>query len=154
MNQSLQFKIFFYTVLSVVTAAVVVGLFFSGPPSQERARNIDMTRVNDLQQIAAAIDQYYNFPNTSSTLPSSLDDLVGQRNLYIRSTVDPETGIPYEYLVKSSNTYDLCATFSLEQVQPQTIGNPYPPKATGMVDFWNHPAGHKCYEVKVQKWPR
>jgi hypothetical protein len=45
-------------ITAVVVAAVIAGIAVLGPPSEERARRLDLRRSNDLRQIAFAARAY------------------------------------------------------------------------------------------------
>lgn len=135
----------------VMLAAVVAGLFVAGSPSQERARQYDQRRVSDLQTAANAIDQYWT---RTKKLPESLEELTGKREYYVSSILDPRTGDPYGYRATGEKTYELCATFELEDVADEALAkprSPYPyPEGT---DFWRHGAGRVCFSFEAQTIP-
>jgi hypothetical protein len=136
-------KLFIYSLIVVMTAAVAFGLLLSGSPTQERARRFDDQRVNDLQQIAAGIDQYYL--NVETKLPSSLDTLTGRREIYVRSIIDPGTKEPYGYKPLAATTYQLCATFETDSaLNPNLAPDP-------INTFWLHGVGKKCFDLEVAK---
>ena len=148
------FHIFQTLVILAVIAVIVTGFFVIGSPSQERARKLDQQRVNDLQQIQSAMDQYYNLSNRYQ-LPASLVAMQQERNVYLASVVDPKTAQPYEYRTTGDMSYQLCATFEMDaQNDPQ---NPYAPKAYPAApigpNFWSHTVGRNCYDLTVQRWP-
>lgn len=134
--------IFIAFVVLSVTASIVAGFMTIGSPKAERARQLDMQRINELQSITYAIDNYYN---TLGKLPASLTDLASQRNVYVQSIVDPATQAPYEYRTSDADSYELCATFDGESVmEPEYQG-------AQLQKFWMHTAGYKCYALDVQK---
>jgi hypothetical protein len=139
-------KIFVWSVISVMAVAVVVGLFLSGSPTQERARRFDEQRVADLQQIAAAVDQYSsNKANIEPMIPPSLITLTGLREVYVRSIHDPSTNEPYGYNPLTKTTYQLCATFETDSSKDPNLA-----MDTGNT-FWLHGAGLKCFDLEVAK---
>ncbi len=83
----------------IVLAAVVGGVLLMGSPSEQRQRQLDRRRVDDLQKIAAAIDVYRT---RQQRLPASLDDL-GQAPGRGPSFRDPATGLAYEYRVRGDS---------------------------------------------------
>lgn len=156
-------------VVALVGAVVVVGLFVAGSPAKERSRQLDEQRVNELQQIANAVDTTYD---RTLTLPASLDEVKASAKdyYYVQSVVDPKTGAQYEYRVTGATTYELCATFDdvsqerdqygrLTPAAPPSVetpsyakapegesgGKPYP----GYRD-WTHGAGRHCFSVDVE----
>lgn len=156
-------KLFAGAVTLMVAAVVVTGLFVAGSPAKERNRQLDEQRVNELQQIANAIDTTYD---RDARLPSSLDELkAGAKEFYyVSSIVDPKTGEHYEYIVTGDTTYDLCATFDDVTQQLDQFGRPTPAPAPvskpmmageyypGYRD-WTHGAGRHCYSIDVQDRP-
>ncbi len=143
------FRVFQAIVLIAITSACIVGFFVVGPPSEERARRMDMQRVNDLQQVMSAVDQFYNQTNYQR-LPTSLEELRGAQNVYLASIRDPQTKEPYRYNTINTLSYSLCATFETPvDTSNQQPSYTYMPGNT----FWDHPTGEKCYTLKVNVNP-
>jgi len=137
--------LFIALVVLSVAAAIVAGFITIGSPAAERARQLDMQRVNELQSITYAVDNYYN---TLYKLPGSLSELASQRSAYVQSITDPSTHASYEYRTTGAETYELCATFEGSSVnEPLYQGAP-------IQVFWQHDAGRKCYNLDVQKTPK
>ena len=139
--------------LTVVVAVVAaVGLYLSGSPAAERARKFDQTRVSDLQSISYAIDNYWN---VNSRLPATLDELARSRDTYVSSIVDPNSGMPYEFVPATKERYNLCATFDAESSATDSVGAPiaYPAGPTGSPNFWQHGPGRACFTIDVRKNP-
>lgn len=144
------FRVFQAIVLIVITSACVVGFFVVGPPSEERARRMDLQRVDDLQQVMSSVDQFYNQTNYQR-LPTSLDELRSAQNVYLNSIRDPRTKEMYSYQVINALSYELCATFETPiDTSNQQPTYTYMPGNT----FWDHPAGEKCYTLKVSVNPQ
>ncbi|MCK9361025.1 hypothetical protein M0Q28_02230 [Patescibacteria group bacterium] len=145
------FRAFSGTVIVAVVAVVVAGLWLAGSPAEERARRLDSARISDMQNISNAIDQYYN---ANKMLPSDLDTLSKARETYyVNSVVDPETMLPYEYTIRDTDTYDLCATFATDnsQDQQQRPPEPYP---TWESRFWEHKAERTCFNITARTYPK
>jgi type II secretory pathway pseudopilin PulG len=144
------FKIFVGAVIVGVLATLIAGLWISGSPAAERARVLDERRLQDLQSIASAIDNYYNQNNQQ--LPPTLATLTSQRDTYYVSGIaDPDSNQPYEYTISSSNTYKLCATFSTDshgQGANQPPSYPY-----GSSTFWDHGPEHTCFTITAKSYP-
>lgn len=141
--------VFGITVVVLVVAAAVTGLFMLGPPREERDRRLDTMRVADLREAARAVDRYWA---TRDTLPPSLEALSKERGISL-SLLDPETGQPYQYRLLDGNAYELCANFSRDDSEndratfsSETGSDRYPP-------FWSHGAGRHCYRLEPQKQP-
>lgn len=153
------FRVFQAIVLIAITSACIVGFFVVGPPSEERARRMDMQRINDLQQITYAVDQFYNQTNFQR-LPETLTELRTTQNIYVNSIKDPKTTTPYGYHSVDTLTYELCATFetaigsSNGDVSKTTEAVPYYVNNSAGNAFWDHQPGDKCYTLKVNVMPQ
>jgi hypothetical protein len=119
----------------IVIAAAAVGFRLSGSPAAERARRLDVRRVDDLEQISGAIDLYYM---RQHTLPGRLTDL-GPPSGPRLSIADPATSEPYEYRTLAAKRYELCAAFTA----PSDAAR-YEPQ------FWRHGAGRQCFQSDVR----
>ena len=128
-------------VVSVVTvivmAAVIGGIIFLDSPAQERLRRLDERRVDDLRELAYAVDVYWT---REGTLPSTLEELSNEPGVFVE-LFDPETGQPYEYRVLSSNTYELCAQFARDTVEEQD---------RFYKDYWSHGSGRQCFKLEAR----
>jgi hypothetical protein len=130
---------------SAVIVVAVIGFVLSGTPQEQRLRRTDEQRIMDLQNISYAIDQYWF---TNKRLPTDLETLSKQRNIYVSSLNDPASGLAYEYIGTTSSTYDLCATFDTDSAKdPKNITSPRMPTET----FWFHPIGRNCFKLDIQK---
>lgn len=149
-------KYFAYSIIFIVTCAVIGGFFVVGSPREERLRRFDERRIDDLQMIQSEI---VNFWQAKGVLPKTLDVL----NDDIRGVAvprDPETGLEYEYSIKGELTFELCAKFNLPsrqegqdlvlstrstQPSPDYISRPnyYGPES------WQHEAGLACFERTI-----
>src|SRR3954467_7186602 len=89
--------------------AVIAGLLTLDSPSRARQRKLDQRRVDGLERISMAVDDYWG---EHSALPDSLHALVKTGDLD-RVPVDPRSGTPYTYQVSGERSYRLCATFAL-----------------------------------------
>lgn len=124
-----------------VIAAVIGGLFFLGPPEQERARRLDQRRVRELGEIALAVNLHWT---RSERLPGSLGELSQDSRTPLR-TEDPETAQRYEYRLLSAETYELCADFQLDSIEPSSPTESY---------FWSHGTGRHCYQLEAEEVDR
>ena len=121
-------------VTAVVAAAIAAGLVVHGSPALARERRFDERRMEDLDEIVLAIDSRFA---ATSALPQTLGDL--DRALSDAARLrDPVTQNPYEYLVRSTDQYELCAVFS------QASTNRYRP----------HGAGRWCSPHRARPRPR
>ncbi len=136
----------------IVVTVIVVGaaLYVSGSPMEARRGRFDTQRVNDLQQMSYAID---NFWLTKQRLPTNLQELREGVNgpgssYYFNSSNDPHTGAAYEYQWKErTGHYELCSTFetTVDTSKNQTPYNGSPPDAP----FWHHTIGRVCFPLQV-----
>lgn len=123
-----------------VVAAVATGIFLIGSPAEERARRLDERRVQDLDDIARAVDLYRS---RHATLPSSLEELGKEPGVRVGSS-DPGTGAPYEYRLVEAEKYELCARFERDSVE---VGQ------RARDTRWSHAAGRQCFRRKAREIP-
>jgi len=115
-----------------VIGAVLVGLYFSGSPAEQRLLRIDERRVQDLIGISQAKNGYWE---RFDRLPENLQILVdGQRMRSFPS--DPETGASYIFQSLDDYSYRLCVEFSVSTT------------ALNANDFWAHEADFHCFEFE------
>jgi len=113
---------------------IVVGLGFwktRGPGSQRLIR-ADEKRIQSIGQLANQINMLYG--QHDKQLPSALTE--EQR----RASKDPLTKRPLEYAAGTGAKFSLCTEFSAPSPEDYKDA-PY--------DFWQHPAGHKCFEFQA-----
>lgn len=132
-------------VAAVVALAVGAAVLVLDSPAEERRRRLDERRVQDLQEVAAAIDVYWT---REGILPPDLDVLAGWQGLAVPRT-DPATEEPYGYRVTGEATYELCAAFALE-TSDWEAGRPWRPHAP----YWHHPAGEHCFSLEAEEVER
>lgn len=141
-------KPLFALLIVIVTATVATSLYMSGSPLKARAERFDTQRINDLEQIRNALDQYWM---NAARLPDSLETLAQQRDPYYFSSLrDPKTGVAYEFKpVTGSNKYELCATF-------ETSVELYPGKSVRprLESLQEHKAGYQCFALEIRALTR
>lgn len=119
----------------VVFAIIVAGLVASGSPLEERTRQRDKTRGNNLSLIQSQITNYWGAKNK---LPDSLD-ILKDPTRYVFVPVDPSTGKQYGYEKTGDKTFRLCADFEM--------------KGSGMAYSenisWDHEKGHVCFDRSI-----
>ena len=149
-------KLLIMIVSVCVIVTVIAGLYIAGSPRNERLRKLDDQRVQDLQRISYAIDNYANInaklPMDVATALTATEGVGG-----LPQPIDPETKKSYEYRATGGTTYELCATFASSFAQND--GNPRPmppisyPVGSGGKDigprFWNHGIGMTCFVLTV-----
>ncbi len=129
----------------VILAMIVLGFILVGSPSQQRKVRFDDTRVQDLSMIQSQITNYYSI---KQVLPSALSDLA---NPLIGFSVpaDPNGGAAFEYNVKSSLSFELCATFEAESITNKSNvinAMPYYDGYNRSFDEnWTHGVGRTCF---------
>ncbi len=143
-KKSIVLKILVAIVVVVVMIVAGLGFWYSGSPKLERARKIDYQRVNDLMQLAGAID---NYMSTNSKLPTTFDFLKNERYAHA-ALMDPITYAPYEYHITSPTTYELCATFQTDNLKDNLIQN-RPAYLARFGYMRQHSVGKKCFELNV-----
>lgn len=124
-------------VTAIVAAAVVTGLILGGSPVEERLRRFDQERISRLQQIQSVVIE--SFVAQFGRLPETLDEAMRRSPASPDIYIDPETNQLYEYQPLSSESYQLCATFSLpSEAQPDSVS-----------PMWTHSAGYTCFMLQI-----
>ncbi len=116
----------------VVLGSIVAGVILVGGPAKGRLERLDGERVEDLQGIMRAIDQFWK---DHERLPETLEDLARDPREQV-NTIDPASAVGYEYLL-DDNTYRLCAVFDGESRAP----------GRAPAGFWSHSGGRQCFEL-------
>jgi len=119
---------------TVVIVALIAGLYLSGSPSEQRLLRLDERRVDDLKQVARAVERYWG---QQGELPADLRTLVDGRRLN-QLLVDPVTGTNYDY-THTVDTFRLCAFFER------------PSETNVTMQFWSHPAGQHCFDFDTSE---
>jgi hypothetical protein len=128
-------QVFAWVASAAAVVVVLVGLYLSGPPNEQRMLRLDARRVQDLQALARSIDAYRN---ENSALPETLEELiVGQR--LSNMPVDPVSGDTYAYESTGANRYRLCTDFDRPSPESETS------------DFWEHESGTQCFMVVARR---
>lgn len=123
----------------VVAMTIVYALVVMGSPAQQRMRALDARRVQALNTISQAIDQY---AVQKDTVPASLRDLAGAGQWL--PLQDPGNRRPYAYTKTGDRTYRLCANFE-SSTQAADVGGGWGAGA------WAHLAGQHCFDRKRGK---
>ena len=144
-------KVFSWSVIALVLVSLVCGFWLAGSPFKQRAIRFDNERVGHLQTIQG---QTVNYWIQKSRLPNTLDDLVDTISGF-RPSVDPETGIAYEYKVSGKLDFELCASFNLPSSAAQVSVRkaipaiPYPVAEGFREENWEHGSGYQCFQRKI-----
>lgn len=128
----------------LIFIAVVAGFFIVGSPATQRDRRFDEQRVNNLQILQTEIINYWTLKDQ---LPSNLDALKNSVSGF-NPPVDPQTGRPYEYNIKSKLSFELCADFkkpslnrssnAKERLPDSIYNDPYSQN-------WDHNVDRSCF---------
>ncbi len=142
-------KAFAWAVSLLVIFSIIWGFFLVGTPAHQRQVRFDETRVSDLQIIQ---NQIVNYWTQKEKLPAKLDDLIDSISGFTPPQ-DSETNIPYEYIVKTNLSFDLCAEFKTENQNLQN-GKDIPRIPSEIYiglfsENWNHGAGRICFERTI-----
>lgn len=133
--------------VAAVIAAVVAGLLVLPSPAEERARRLDERRVEDLRDIAQAMDLYWT---RHAGLPASIEELSREASVTV-SARDPDTGQDYELRLLDEATYELCATF--EGARSSAASARARRDRDASDDFWSHAAGRQCFRLEAKAVP-
>ncbi len=134
---------------------IVIGFVTAGSPIAQRLKRFDERRISDLQAIQ---NEIINFWQAKETLPQNLDQLRDDIRGFI-PPADPETGDSYEYRVRGTLQFELCATFKTSNKQepeksgakpvplaPRELYYPYP----GITEeSWLHDAERTCFSRTI-----
>jgi hypothetical protein len=118
----------------VAVVAVIAGLAVIGRPGRARDQRLDARRVDDLRELASAVDLYWSREQRLPETRGALLTLDGEEP----GLNDPVTRRPYEYRAVSVRRFELCAEFVGAETE------------TDEQDFWRHPSGRHCYEMTVE----
>jgi len=143
-------KYFVWTIIAIALVTVIAGFFIIGSPKTERLRRFDDQRINDLDNIQWQIIEYWQ---RKEKLPETLDELTNEISGY-QAPVDPQTGLPYWYIKKEENSFELCAEFNLGRDERGSSTRARIPKPLGARELdwnWEHTAGRTCFERTIDK---
>lgn len=131
----------------VVLVCVIGGFFIIGSPMTARDIRFDQQRVSDLQSTQWQIINYWQAKEMLPAALEMLDDPISGFSV----PKDPETGMPYEYRVTASTTFELCATFAEPStVLAETVVKDMQPIAYDNTPAdWEHDTGHQCFTRTV-----
>ena len=144
-------NLFIWGEIIVVVLVALFGFVVAGSPQSQRLVRFDGRRVNDLQLIQSQVVNYWQ---NKQKLPQSLDDL--RNDIYgVTISVDPKTGVVYEYTAIGDLQFRLCANFETAsqnsgrilypETMPVPAGGGYPIKG----DTWEHSIGRVCFERTI-----
>ncbi|MDP3970954.1 MAG: DUF5671 domain-containing protein [bacterium] len=132
-------------IVSIIVGGFVIGAFvLIGSPGEARAYRMDQIRVQNLQEITYAIDDYVV---VNQEKPSTLGAM--EKSASYNISRDPITNEEYEYNLVGENQYELCATFehnSQDELEYERGGVRFEPDKN-----WSHTAGHVCFTNNFKK---
>lgn len=143
-------KYFVWTIVVISLITVIAGFFIIGSPQKERLYRFDQERINNLQNIQRQIINYWQ---NKEHLPEQLANLENEISGY-QIPVDPQTDLPYLYIKKDENSFELCAEFNLESDERGSSARGKIPKPIGARELdwnWKHTAGKTCFERTIDK---
>jgi hypothetical protein len=140
-------RVFAGVASGIVLATIVTGFLVTGSPWNARQQRFDDRRVEDLQNINNAIQDYalgesrfrpLAERSIERALPATLERVEAVATGLRPDIRDPQTDRPYGYEVLSERRYRLCAEFGFERDQE-------------LAPEWNHPAGAHCFEFDLME---
>ncbi len=145
-------KIFVGSIIVIVFAAILVGVYVVGSPNQARLKRFDEIRLGNLQMIQGELTNYWQAKKDLPTAVEELNDTL--RGFALPK--DPRSATEYEYVRKSAEEFVLCAVFDTAS-ESDTLGAKYPvpyPAAYPYGPFrdggnWEHGIGRTCFERTI-----
>ncbi len=133
----------FATALLVTAIVIVVPVIIYSMVTL-RGANMDSNLSNDLYRVQSSVSAYYR--DNGSKLPDSLSDLPPATRDGLEGSLSD-----YDYSVKSSDEYELCATFATDTTHKtdRAVYNSYPSSTN---DYYRHTSGKQCYNVNQQSY--
>jgi hypothetical protein len=139
-DRTIPSRAFAFAATASVIATFFTGFSVIGSPTNQRHIQADVKRVEDLRQIANAIENWHRqatLNGSMASLPQNIE-VLRARHILIGEGKDPETGASYEYSVLAGARYQLCANFN----QATAAENP---TRRFVSPFWHHPEGRACF---------
>ena len=139
---------YFAWVTGILVLAVVVSAFvIVGSPNSARLVQFDQQKVFALQGIQFQIVNYWQ---KKGKMPVGLADLNDTISGY-KAPVDPQTKVPYEYILKDSAnlSFELCANFN--SVSPSSQRDIQYSAEMGISQNWDHKTGRVCFGRNIDK---
>lgn len=144
--------IFLIIAILMIVASIVWGFAILGSPRTQRLLKHDQQKINDLQSINNSIISYYSY---NKFLPINISDLQKQNSYYISTTIDRQTGKPYEYIKTGDYSYEICADFNkdtkeLNNRSAQVKDTYIRSLQTYGITNWDHSSGRYCFKQTVK----
>jgi hypothetical protein len=120
----------------VVLTAICAGIVAIDSPGEARMRRLDEQRVQDLQSVSRAMEDYRR---THGGLPADLERIIQPNSPPILRLRDPESQVFYEYEPSGTDSYELCAEFQATSNGDGNLSN----------RFWDHGPGKTCFQIEI-----
>jgi len=137
-------KILAWVLSFVVLGSIVAGFFIIGTPAVQRERRFDERRVENLQILQSRIINYWM---QKELLPQNLDALEDSISGFIVPK-DPKSGLPYEYNIINSLSFELCAIFKTSSDDFGVVSNKV--RFISLYDSfqqnWSYRADRTCFQ--------
>ena len=117
-----------------VVVVFILGFRVLGGPANQRLMQADLQKLRTLLELARQIDM--RWATGGKSLPANLD------HFSAAAKQDPVSGTPFVYHPKSTEGYDLCATFAIDS--RDLARGPTP-------DRWIHPKGEYCFSFEASE---
>ena len=143
-------RLFLIGSAALLVILVVVGIWLAGSPSEARAKRFDDARVQDLNAISNAVNNYYNDTDALPTTVAELDAHTQRKYNQNLNLKDPQSSAAYEYRVVSTTTreFELCAHFNKENSNfTDAYYLSYEKR-----NVWQHSAGRDCFTHTANKY--
>jgi hypothetical protein len=115
-----------------VVVVVILGFRVLGSPANQRLVQADLRRVQTLADLAQQINRRWS--SGSKQLPTDLETFPNA------AKEDPLSGKPFVYHAKSSDQYELCASFATDNRDAPTVNT---------ADPWIHSKGEYCFQFQA-----
>ncbi|MDO8433762.1 MAG: DUF5671 domain-containing protein [Candidatus Binatus sp.] len=137
-------RAFAYATFLLVGLLVIAGFATAGSPSRAHLARLDVTRIENLQDIQREIVEYWQ---NKMALPTSLDQLSDSISGFSPPR-DPATSASYGYHAVSPTSFELCADFALRDFDTEHTLPSWTRMRLGKI-YWNHEAGHFCFSRTI-----
>ena len=154
----LKFKIFEWSIITVVVAVIVGAFIVIDSPTVRRMKRLDATRIERLSMLQNSIHEFYGWGSRDlnyGRLPVGLDELLQNSKMFFAedALLYPVTRERFEYRVVSSRTYELCAIFDTEfTAEDDSLGSfEFEPMSVNQPQRFYHGIGRTCFELYVEE---
>jgi len=139
-------KYFAWVSGGLVFVAIIGSFFIIGSPSSARLVQYDQQKIADLQNIQSQIVNYWQ---RKDKMPDRLADLNDSISGFVVPT-DSQTGASYEYNVKGTLEFELCAVFNKVQEKGSADYSPVYYQFDQSQN-WEHGQGRVCFDRTIDE---